>query len=48
MRERVQALGGTFALESRRSEGTRVAIYLPTVPAPADLSDTANPELLAG
>jgi signal transduction histidine kinase len=48
MRERVQALGGTFALESRRGGGTRVAVHLPAVPAAANSSDTLNPELLAG
>jgi signal transduction histidine kinase len=48
MRERVQALGGTFALESRRGGGTRVAVHLPAVPAAANVSDTLNPELLAG
>jgi signal transduction histidine kinase len=48
MRERVQALGGTFALQSRREGGTRVAVYLPTVLAAADPSDTSNQELLAG
>jgi signal transduction histidine kinase len=47
-RERVQALGGTFALESRRVGGTRVAIQLPAVPLPADLSEKSDPELLAG
>jgi signal transduction histidine kinase len=46
MRERVQALGGTFALESRRDGGTRVAVHLPVVPvAPSEEADT---ELLAG
>jgi signal transduction histidine kinase len=48
MRERVQALGGTFALESRREGGTRVAVHLPAVPTAANESDTLNPELLAG
>jgi signal transduction histidine kinase len=48
MRERVQALGGTFALESRRGGGTRVAVQLPAVPPPADLSERSDPELLAG
>ena len=48
MRERVQALGGTFALESRRGGGTRVAVRLPAVPRAADLSDNSDPELLAG
>jgi signal transduction histidine kinase len=48
MRERVQALGGTFALESRRGGGTRVAIHLPAVAATADLSHKSDPELLAG
>ena len=48
MRERVQALGGTFGLESRRAGGTRVAVHLPAVPAAANVSDTLNPELLAG
>ena len=48
MRERVQALGGTFALESRREGGTRVAVHLPGVPTAASVSDTSNPELLAG
>jgi signal transduction histidine kinase len=48
MRERVQALGGTFALESRRGGGTRVAVHLPSVAAAADLSHKSDPELLAG
>jgi signal transduction histidine kinase len=48
MRERVQALGGTFALESRREGGTRVAVHLPAVPTAANLSDRSDPELLAG
>jgi signal transduction histidine kinase len=48
MRERVQALGGTFALESRREGGTRVAVHLPVVPIAANLSDSSDPELLAG
>ena len=48
MRERVQALGGTFALESRREGGTRVAVHLPAVPIAANLSEKSDPELLAG
>jgi signal transduction histidine kinase len=48
MRERVQALGGTFALESRRDGGTRVAVRLPGGTRAADLSDKSDPELLAG
>jgi signal transduction histidine kinase len=48
MRERAQALGGTFALESRRVGGTRVAIHLPPVQPPVDLSHTSDTELLAG
>jgi signal transduction histidine kinase len=48
MRERVQALGGTFALESRREGGTRVAVHLPAFPTAANVSDTLNPERLAG
>ena len=47
MRERVQALGGTFALEPRRTGGTRVTVRLPAVPI-ADLSEKSDPELLAG
>ena len=48
MRERAQALGGTFALESGRVGGTRVAIHLPPVQPPVDLSHTSDTELLAG
>jgi signal transduction histidine kinase len=48
MRERVQALGGTFALESRRDGGTRVAVQLPAAPVAADLSKQAETERLAG
>jgi signal transduction histidine kinase len=48
MRERVQALGGTFALESGRDGGTRVAVHLPAVPVAADISEKTDPELLAG
>jgi signal transduction histidine kinase len=56
MRERVQALGGTFALESRRDGGTRVAVQLPAVPVATDVSvpvatnvsEKAEKERLAG
>jgi signal transduction histidine kinase len=48
MRERVQAFGGTFALESRRDGGTRVAVHFPPVPGSVDLPDKSDPELMAG
>ena len=48
MRERAQALGGTFSLEPRPTGGTCVAVHLPAVPSTADLSDSAQSELLAG
>jgi signal transduction histidine kinase len=48
MRERVQALGGAFALESRRGGGTRVFVRLPAMPSATDLSDKSDSELLAG
>jgi signal transduction histidine kinase len=37
MRERAQALGGTFALKSRRDEGTRIVVQIP-VASPASVS----------
>jgi signal transduction histidine kinase len=48
MRERAQALGGTFALEPRRGGGTRVAVHLPAVPQPAELLEKPPSERLAG
>ena len=48
MRERAQALGGTFALEPRVSGGTRVAVRLPAVSRPPDVSDNPHSERLAG
>ena len=48
MRERVQALGGTFGLDSRNGRGTRVAVHLPAVSPQIDLSDKSDPQLLAG
>jgi signal transduction histidine kinase len=48
MRERAQALGGTFSIEPRQSGGTRVAVHLPALPSTADLPDSQPPELLAG
>jgi signal transduction histidine kinase len=47
MRERVQALGGTFVLENRAGGGTRVAVHLPGVPS-ADGAKEPHSELLAG
>lgn len=48
MRERVQALGGAFALESRREGGTRVAVRLPGVPVAVDAPEFVDAERLAG
>jgi len=47
MRERAQALGGTFTFESRGDGGTRVAVRLPTVPQVPQLF-AADAEVLAG
>jgi signal transduction histidine kinase len=46
MRERAQALGGSFALDARPGGGTRVIARIPVTPGPATV-DTAS-ELLAG
>jgi signal transduction histidine kinase len=48
MRERAQALGGTFALEGRDGGGVRVAVHLPAVPRPDDVSEKSRSERLAG
>jgi signal transduction histidine kinase len=48
MRERAQALGGAFALEARDGGGVRVAIHLPAVPRPDDMSEKSRSERLAG
>jgi signal transduction histidine kinase len=48
MRERAQALGGTFALEARHGGGVRVAVHLPAVPRPDDMSEKSRSERLAG
>jgi len=48
MRERAQALGGTFALEARDGGGVRVAVHLPAVPRPDDMSERSRSERLAG
>jgi signal transduction histidine kinase len=42
MRERAQALGGTFALKSRRDEGTSIVVQIPVAsPVAASISATA-------
>jgi signal transduction histidine kinase len=46
MRERTQALGGTFVLEPRQSGGTRVAVRLPLRPRTA--ADESPSQRLAG
>jgi signal transduction histidine kinase len=46
MRERAQALGGTFALDTRPGGGTRVTARIPVSPGPATV-DTDS-ERLAG
>jgi hypothetical protein len=48
MRERAQALGGTFALEARDSGGVRVAAHLPAVPRPDDMSEKSHSERRTG
>ena len=45
MRERAQALSGTFVIENRREGGTRVLVRFPI---PADAGDVAGAERLAG
>jgi signal transduction histidine kinase len=46
VRERTQALGGTFVLEPRLGGGTRVAVRLPLAPRTA--ADESPSQLLAG
>ena len=48
MRERAQALGGTFVIEPRPVGGTRVAVHLPITLASADLVDNSHSGRLAG
>jgi nitrate/nitrite-specific signal transduction histidine kinase len=47
MRERAQALGGTFAITQRPEGGTRVMVRLPSVGGQRDAAE-AFPQRLAG
>ena len=42
MNERIEAVGGTFAIRSRHGRGTRVAIRVPLVVQPATESNPAK------